>query len=84
MGIREDFGQDFLYLYLDTFLSPSVELWYNGTHLSEHLGIMNTTKVIVARAIVTKESCLSHHVISSGFQYNKHFTMKTFQKCSIY
>ena len=32
IDVREDFGQDFLYLCLNTFLSTSVELWYNGTH----------------------------------------------------
>ena len=31
IGVRDDFGQDFLYMYLNTFLSTSVELWYNGT-----------------------------------------------------
>ena len=32
IGVREDFGQNFIYLYLNTSLSTSVEVWYDGTH----------------------------------------------------
>ena len=49
----------------------------------ELIRAMNATKVIVARAIVTKESRLSHNVISGKFQYNKHFTMNTFLSQSV-
>ena len=52
---------------------------YNGTHYSEHLGIVNITKAIVARVFVSKKTRLVEHfphknVISYGFQYNEHQT----------
>ena len=40
-------------------ISSTVEPQRNGTHYGEHLSIVNATKAIVARAIVTKKRKLT-------------------------